>query len=268
MELSLYINKKVEIPTLGKIPLYAVAVISIFVLAVLQDYIYSRIKSTGFYWSESMLYNTFWICLIPLTVLINQIVKFINPKIKWIKLAFNLGIGLLFSILHIIIFTSLFVLVSHLVFTPSHRFSSIFNTALSNQFYLVLMWYLIFPIINFPKRKQAQNTTLYPKHINLKIGSKIISVPTVSIQLITTDKPYSIVYANGQKLLDNKTLKEFESELDPTIFFRVHRSYIINSTFVRQLKSRQNGDYNAQLENGQIIRFSRHYRTNWNHLLQ
>jgi two-component system LytT family response regulator len=268
LEQSNYINEKFKIPKIGKIPLYLIIVVFVFLLAILQDYIYSRIQQTGFYLSESLLYNTFWAFFIPLTILINRLIKIINPKNKLGTLLLHVGTGITFTFLHILLFTSLFVFVSNLVFTPPHHFSNIFNAAFSNQFYIAVLWYVIFPAIFISKRKPTKLTAGYPEKIKLKIGSKIITVPTSTIQLISTDKPYSIIHANDQKFLDNKSLKEFETKLDPAIFLRVHRSTIINATYIMELKSRSNGDYDARLKNGQIIRLSRHYRNKWRQLLQ
>jgi two-component system LytT family response regulator len=194
--------------------------------------------------------------------------KIINPKNKLIKLPFNLGIGFTFSFLHLLFFTSFFVLVSNLVFTPPHRFLNIFNTALSNHFYIALLWYLIFPVIFIYRFKPDNLSAEYPNEIKLKVGSKIIKVPTSRILLISTDKPYSIIHTNDQKILDNKSLKEFETMLDPSIFLRVHRSSILNSKYIKEIKSRSNGDYDARLNNDKLIRLSRHYRNNWAQLLQ
>ncbi len=118
------------------------------------------------------------------------------------------------------------------------------------------------------KQKSADVATQYLGTMKLKKGSKIITVPTSRIQLISTDKPYSVIYANDQKFLDTQPLKEFQTKLDPTLFLRVHRSTIINATYIKELKSRNNGDYDVTLDNGQVIRVSRHYRKNWQQLLQ
>ena len=268
MEQSIYINEKFKISKIGKTPLYFIIVIFVFLLAVLQDYIYSRIQQTGFYLSESALYNTFWAFFIPLTIFINRLIKAVNPKNKLGKLPLNLSIGITFSFLHIVLFTSLFVFVSHLVFTPPHSFSNIFNAAFSNQFYIALLWYIFLPVIYISKLKPVNTTNDYPEDIKLKVGSKIKIVPISTIQMISTDKPYSVIYVNEQKILDNKSLKEFETKLNPSNFLRVHRSIIINASFIKELKSRSNGDYDAKLENGQVIRLSRHYRNNWKQLLQ
>ena len=253
---------------IGKLTSYLIIVVLVFLLAVLQDYIYSRIQQTSFYLSESLLYNTFWVFFIPFTVCINRLIKIINPKNKLSLFPLNLLTGIAFSFLHILLFATLFVFVSSLVFTPTHRFANIFNAAFSNQFFIVLLWYAVFPVIYLSKHKPNQSTTGYPEKIRLRIGSKIIRIPAAMIQLIATDKPYSVVYTNDRKFLDNKSLKEFETKLDPTVFLRVHRSAILNATFIKELKSRSNGDYDAILENGQIVRLSRHFRNNWLQLIQ
>lgn len=268
LEQTINISDKFKILKIGKPHLYLIIIVFVFLLAVLQDYIYSRIQNTGFYLSESSIYNTFWIFFIPLTIFTNRLIKIINPKNKLVKLPFNLGVGIAFSFLHLVLFTSLFVLISSLVFTPTHRFSNIFNSAFSNQFYIALFWYIIFPAIYISKYKPTYSKKTYSDKIKLKIGSKILSVSTSTIECITTDKPYSIVQIKDKKILVNKSLKEFETVLDPTVFLRVHRSSIVNTTFVKEIKSRNNGDYDATLKNGQIIRLSRHFGNNWKQLIQ
>lgn len=268
MEQLFNISEKFKIPKIGKLPLYLIIVALVFLLTILQDYIYSRIQQTGFYLSESSLYNTFWIFFIPLTIFINRLTKLINPKNKLSRFPINLGIGIVFSFAHLALFTSVFVFISSLLFTPTHRFIGIFNAAFSNQFYITLLWYIIIPIVYISKYKSTNLKINYPEKIKLKAGSKFIIIPTSTIQLIATDKPYAVVYTDQQKILDNTSLKEFETKLDPTIFLRVHRSAIVNATYIKELKSRSNGDFDAILKNGELIRLSRHFRNNWKQLIQ
>jgi two-component system LytT family response regulator len=70
-----------------------------------------------------------------------------------------------------------------------------------------------------------------------------------------------------KRYFDSRTLKDFEDLLNPEFFLRVHRSSMVNTAYVKALTSRQNGDYDALLENGQTVRLSRHYRENWQQLL-
>jgi two-component system LytT family response regulator len=48
-----------------------------------------------------------------------------------------------------------------------------------------------------------------------------------------------------------------ECELDPARFFRVHRSAIVNATFVTEVRSRGDGCYNIYLRGGQALPMGR-----------
>jgi len=239
----------------------------VFCAAVLQDYVYSRLQGTGFYISESLLYNTFWIFFIPFTVSGIQLLKLIKTQNVFYKILYNIGMGVAHSLVHILLFTALFVGVSHIIYTPPHRFSNILNAALSNQLYIALLWYTIFPFIFMANYKSIKSERKYTAQIKLKVGSKTVTIPTASIQSITTDKPYSAIHVDDTKYLDTRSLKELESALHPNHFVRVHRSSIVHTRYIRELQSRSNGDYDALLQNGQMIRFSRHYRDHWKQLL-
>ena len=57
-----------------------------------------------------------------------------------------------------------------------------------------------------------------------------------------------------------RSMAELESELDPAVFCRVHRSSIVNLERVRGLKVSEDGEHDVLLENGERVRLSRRYR--------
>ncbi len=57
-----------------------------------------------------------------------------------------------------------------------------------------------------------------------------------------------------------KTLAEVERVLDPTVFLRVHRSYVVNSRRVCQAKTLQKGEYALLFPDGGVIDTGRNYR--------
>lgn len=256
--------------SLKKVKLWLGIIALIIGLSVFQDYIYSRIQNTGFYISESLLYNNIWVFIIPFSLLEIRLLKKINFRNKPEQLISMAVLGILFTILHILLFSSFFVAVSYLVFSPTHHFSGIFNAALSNQFYVLVLFYTIAPFVLNPFKKASLNNLYqnrYPEKINVKTGSKIIALEVGTIEVISTSKPYTMVISREKTYLDNRTLKDFEAILNPDSFVRVHRSSIINKNKVKELNSRQNGDYDCLLNNGQLIRLSRHYRKQWQELL-
>lgn len=240
-------------------------------LSIFQDYVYSRVQNTGFYLSESLLYNSIWAFLVPLIVLQIRLIKRFKFKRTFQKFGVLIVLSGAFIFLHILIFSIFFVSVSYFVFSPTHHFSHIFNTALSNQFYVLALFYFFIPLVSKSVLKTKKNIlkpTETIETIKVKVGLKTISLTADNIESISTEKPYSVINSDEKKYLDNRTLKEFETVLNAKNFVRVHRSTIINKAFVKELKSRQNGDYDCILESGKIVRLSRHYRTNWKDLLQ
>jgi DNA-binding LytR/AlgR family response regulator len=76
------------------------------------------------------------------------------------------------------------------------------------------------------------------KRIIVKKGLESIALRLEEVVLFSADN--KIVYAvdrGGKKYLADKSLSELEEVLDPSIFFRANRQYIININFVRGFKS-------------------------------
>lgn len=57
-----------------------------------------------------------------------------------------------------------------------------------------------------------------------------------------------------------KTLSEIESRLDPSVFLRVHRSYLVNSSRISTVQPLSKGEYLVTMEIGKKIRTGRGYR--------
>ncbi|WP_290574620.1 LytTR family DNA-binding domain-containing protein [Leeuwenhoekiella sp.] len=243
--------------------------ILIYGLAIFQDYLFSRFKSTGFYWSDTMLYNIYWLFFIPFIKLATYTKTKIQPKIKKTKILYGFASGFIFTALHISIFSIVFILGSNLIYEIPHRFSTIFKNAISSQSQITILVYLCLPfVIDYLNRKKnLNNNVIEQKFITVKNGTRITKLDVSKVLVIKTDRPYTVIFSLDRKLLHDESLKKLESLLDPKIFIRVHRSAIINKNHIKEISSRKNGDYDAILTNQHSVRLSRHYRTNWNTLL-
>lgn len=73
-----------------------------------------------------------------------------------------------------------------------------------------------------------------------------ISVENVACFTIEDRSYYADLY-EGQYLID-KTLNDLESELDPKIFFRIKRDYIVNRFFVLNYTYWENGKYIVRID--------------------
>ena len=240
----------------------------IYGLAIFQDYIFSKTKSTGFYWTDTMLYNIYWLLFIPFIKTAHYFYNKVQLKSLANKMLYALSTGFIFSLLHIFIFTSIFILGSNLIYSQPHYFSTILKNAFSNQLHITIIVYLFSPIVfQYLKRETPTQIQNINKTITVKNGTRRNKIDISTILFIKTDRPYTMIHSTNQKFLHDESLKNLEKILDSQIFLRVHRSVIINKNHISELKSRKNGDYDGILTNGQPVRFSRHYRENWSELL-
>ena len=242
----------------------------IYGLAIFQDYLFARLRSTGFYWPESMLYNSFWMLFIPLLLLVNKLYSKFPLKSLITKIIYLSISGILFSAIHALLFAALFSSISILIFSPPHRFLTILNSVLSNQLYISLVVYSFVPaVLDYMKRNKVlkESVRKFSNQISLKTHKGWTILAVSSIEFLSTERPYTIIHADDNKYYLDDSLKKLENLFDPTIFYRVHRSAIVNKNHIKELKSRKNGDFDAMLTNGLSVRFSRHYRKNWHKLI-
>lgn len=75
--------------------------------------------------------------------------------------------------------------------------------------------------------------------IAFKVGREIVFVVISDIVLLKAENIYCNVYlVNGKDLLASNTLKEISGKLTEKLFFKPHRSYILNTNYIeRYIKS-------------------------------
>jgi two-component system LytT family response regulator len=75
------------------------------------------------------------------------------------------------------------------------------------------------------------------------------------IVLFVANGSYSeVILENNKRIIASKNLHWFEQKASDQIFFRVHKSYIINLLFVRKVF---HNEFKIELQNGRCIPLSR-----------
>ncbi len=86
------------------------------------------------------------------------------------------------------------------------------------------------------------NPKQYPKRLGLHQLGSICFVEVEQIISLEADSNYTIIHlSNMQKMVFSKTLKDFEEQLDPKQFARIHKSYIVNLQHVKEYKTTDGG---------------------------
>jgi two-component system, LytTR family, response regulator len=98
------------------------------------------------------------------------------------------------------------------------------------------------------------------ERIAVKRAGAVVFVKIAEIDWIEAADYYSRLHIGTKTHMLRRSMAEFESELDPAVFCRVHRSSIVNLERVRGLKVSEDGEHDVVLENGERVRLSRRYR--------
>lgn len=95
-------------------------------------------------------------------------------------------------------------------------------------------------------------------HLVSRVGTRDIIIPLETIDFIEADDVYAAVVAEGRRHLVRTALDALERSLDPALFARVHRSYIVRLDRVREIR-RVNGA-ELVLSDGSVLPVSRRRR--------
>lgn len=98
-------------------------------------------------------------------------------------------------------------------------------------------------------------------------GQKIIFLPTESVLCLEAAENYVMVHAESGKYLIRETITRIAERLDPAVFIRVHRSWVVNADKIREAAPWDHGTYLLVMENGLRVRASYSYRAQVESLL-
>lgn len=93
--------------------------------------------------------------------------------------------------------------------------------------------------------------------IVVKNNSEISIVPVADIHYIEAYDDYVKIFTANSYFLKKKTMNYYEQILEPTLFFRVHRSFIINLQQLTRIEPLEKNSHIALLKSGKKIPLSR-----------
>jgi two-component system LytT family response regulator len=97
----------------------------------------------------------------------------------------------------------------------------------------------------------------YANQMTIRVRRRMFSLEVSDISWIQGASQYSRVHTKHGEYLLSRTLASLECELDPKLFFRIHRSAIVNASQVREVRSNGDGRYNIYLHGGQSLPMGR-----------
>ena len=87
---------------------------------------------------------------------------------------------------------------------------------------------------------KTTNDPLAVKKLILPSNDGLLIIPENEINFVRSDNIYAYIHNGKEKYFTTSALKEIESLLDPNLFFRCHRSYIVNLNSIIKIVKHQN----------------------------
>lgn len=99
-------------------------------------------------------------------------------------------------------------------------------------------------------------------YLGVRTGDGVQVIPVGTVRYLEVEGHYVTIHTTAGSHLARGRLSDFEEQLDPDRFVRIHRSTIVNLDQVRALTPWFRGDYLVHLHDGTELRMSRTYRAN------
>lgn len=107
----------------------------------------------------------------------------------------------------------------------------------------------------------------YMERVVIKSVGNFVFLNVDEIDWIEASGNYIYLHTKANRHLLRETMNGIEVKLDPEIFIRVHRSYIIKIDRIKEFQSMFNGTFSIKLKDGTAVISSRGYLAKLNALL-
>lgn len=97
--------------------------------------------------------------------------------------------------------------------------------------------------------KRAAQTSPYLRWINASLAADVKLITVDEVCYFQSDTKYTRVVTEGTESLIRKSLKELSNELDPTQFWQIHRSTIVNVNAIAGVSRELSGGFVVKLKN-------------------
>ncbi len=288
-------HMKKQLPVLNKLKLYSFfngnkfliallfVIVTVVFVGIFQDYLQSKRNNNLFFFSESLLFKSFWMLFPPILWLLKYLHQ--NRKLDTYP---RIGVTLIAATMTHAVLTSLTVWGLSVIFRDqSYGVVKVLTFTLANDLVTIILVYGVFIyalkyLANYNQKsksgsqllnvqlsgtsnsnveameKQSPDAISSVNYLVVNSGKNNARLNLNDILYIRSATPYVSIQMADSEYLQSTSLKLIAEKLDFR-FIRIHRSCIVNIEKVLSYQSRLNGDYDLTLDNGSEVRLSRNY---------
>jgi len=100
------------------------------------------------------------------------------------------------------------------------------------------------------------------ERFTVRTHNRIYFVEVDDVQWIESEGDYVALHDGEEKHLIRATMKDLENRLSDHPFLRIHRSYIVNTEYIEELRPLDHGTFRIIMSSGTPLKTSRGYREN------
>jgi two-component system LytT family response regulator len=104
--------------------------------------------------------------------------------------------------------------------------------------------------------KSLEESPEFLQRIAVKSRHKVAVVPVDEIIYLEAEGDYVMIHTKDARHLKEKTMKYFETHLEPGRFIRIHRSCIVNTAFIDRIEYYDKENYSVLMKQGARLRAS------------
>ncbi len=109
-------------------------------------------------------------------------------------------------------------------------------------------------------RMQEQNQP--SPRVAIKVKGKILFINLSDVVAVQADGDYVSVQRNGSSFHLRESISAVAEKLEPQGFIRIHRSILVNTSFVEQIRPYSTGEYGLRVKGGKEYTVTRTYKKN------
>lgn len=175
-----------------------------------------------------------------------------------------------------------FDLLEELTMVPEVVFTTAYDQYAVQAFEVNALDYLVKPLreerfsktiekikAEFPKTEAKKDPLPMHYKIFIKDGEQCHFIPLTDIRLIQSMDNYARLFFNDEKAMIKRSLNLLQEKLDPSVFFRINRSQIINTHYIKEIYPHFNNKLQIILTSGEKLEVSSRQSAkfkNWNSL--
>ncbi len=99
----------------------------------------------------------------------------------------------------------------------------------------------------------------YDSHIFVQKSEKLFNLPIEEIVYLEASGDYTVISTKNDQFVSSSGIGKLEELMNPDKFIRVHRSTIINLSFLKEIERHFNGGMIVKMQNGKTFPVSRTY---------